>query len=102
MATKSTSGQWSAAANVSAKLASWVGAAYHSTKPPGIERAAEPEPSRDRQLSSRSERPMPSAAVAASDNAAKADADEAIPAPVGKLLAEVTEARCVTAANRRT
>ena len=56
------------------------------TKPPNIERAAEPEPRRASSLSVALSNCVCSAASAAHTRAAKPDADEASPAAVGKSL----------------
>ena len=70
-----------------------AGAQRHSTKPPGMERQAEPEPRRARRESSGSLSFRPAASLAARARAAKADADEAMPAPDGKLFSLTTSAR---------
>ena len=67
------------------------------TKPPKIERAAEPEPRRASSDSSRGGSSRPAARVAATASAAKPDADEARPEAVGKRLCEVTRARVAIA-----
>src|SRR5262245_6967185 len=67
-----------------------------STKPPKIERAADPEPCRATMLRSRGPSVRPSAASAARTSAAKPDAEDASPAPVGKLLRLVTRTRVST------
>src|SRR5690606_8406395 len=64
----------------------------HSTKPAGMERAAEPDPRRARTESSGSVRSSPAALLPATANAANAAAEEAIPAPAGKLFSLVTSA----------
>ena len=63
------------------------------TKPPKIERAAEPEPRRARSDSSRGGSSRPAARAAATASAAKPEADEASPDAVGKRLCAVTRAR---------
>src|SRR5947208_411644 len=67
-------------------------AASHSTKPAGIERAALPDPCRARIERLRSDNSRPAARVPASDNAAYADALDARPVALGKLLRECTRA----------
>src|SRR5205823_9961966 len=90
MATRSCSGQCSGGAIDSANESSSRSPAYHSTKPPGTERAAEPEPRRARRLSSRWDKSRPSAHAVAHVSAAKPEADEAMPAAIGKLLRDTT------------
>ena len=58
-----------------------------------MERAADPEPRRARRDNSRSLKFNPAALLAAKANAANADADEAIPAPEGKLFSLTISAR---------
>ena len=58
----------------------------HSTNPSGIDLLAEPEPLRARQDNSLSDKFSPIAVLAERLNAAKAEAEEAIPVPMGKLL----------------
>src|SRR6185437_13784324 len=72
-----------------------------STKPPKIERAAEPEPRRARSDNSRASIPSPSARSTATASAAKPDAEDANPAPVGKSLPVSTRARVVMPARTR-
>ncbi len=64
----------------------------HSTNPAGIEREAEPEPRRARRDNSLSLKFKPAALLADSANAANAAAEEAIPAPAGKLFSLFTSA----------
>ncbi len=73
----------------------------HSTKPLGMLRAAEPEPSRASADNFASVRLRPAALAAATVSAAKADADEAMPVPVGKLLRDSTRAHCASPAQAR-
>src|SRR5262245_26453924 len=72
-----------------------------STKPPKIERAADPDPWRATMLRSRGESARPNAASAARTSAANPDAEDASPAPVGKLLRLTTRTRVSTPALRR-
>jgi len=58
----------------------------HSTNPPGTDRHAEPLPMRARRESSRSVSCRPAAALAARLRAANADAEDASPAPAGKIV----------------
>jgi len=69
-------------------------------KQPG--RHADPEPRRARRESSASLKASPAAALAARLKAAKAEAEEAIPTPVGKLLLLSTRAKRCSAAIWRT
>ena len=62
----------------------------HSTNPLGIEREAEPEPRLANLDNSLSLKFNPAALLADNANAANAAADEAIPAPAGKLFSLVT------------
>lgn len=71
------------------------------TKPSGIDRAAEPEPRRAIIDNCLVERFNSAAVVAARVRAAKPEAEEAIPAPVGKLLTEATLALVVMRASWR-
>ncbi len=64
-----------------------------STKPPKIERAAEPEPRRASSDSSLGGSSSPAARDAASASAAKPDADDASPDAVGTLFSVATSAR---------
>lgn len=75
--------------------------ACNSTYPPGTERAADPDPRRARRESSRSLILSPAAALPASASAANAEADEAIPAPDGKLFSVITSARSSISARPR-
>src|SRR5690606_30780031 len=95
IATTTSSGHSLAARIGSAKLSLPSGAlpACISTKPPKIERAAEPEPRLARRLNSVGESVRPSAAAPAPTSAANPDAEDASPAPVGKLLRLTTRAR---------
>ena len=61
-----------------------------STNPPKTERAAEPEPLLANSDNFRLSRSNPAALVAANASAANAEADEARPAAVGKLLSLLT------------
>src|SRR5919199_5946392 len=102
-ATMSASAQASGGATETAYEPASVPSLRQWTKPSGIERQAEPEPDwRVRIESSRSSSLRPVAATAANVRAAKADADEAIPASAGKLLADVTCARVWIFARART
>src|SRR5207247_1105798 len=65
----------------------------HSTKPPKIERAAEPEPRRASAESAGGSSTIPAARLAASASAAKAAAEDARPTPRGTVLRVVTSAR---------
>ena len=67
-----------------------------------MERQADPEAVRARRESSRVDSCKPAAAVAAIVRAAKAEAEEAIPVPVGKLLLLITLANCFNPAILRT
>ena len=98
-----SSGQSALASSGSAKLSlpSAAVPACISTKPPKIERAAEPDPCRATMLRSRGDNVSPNAASPARTSAANPDADDASPAPVGKLLRLATRARVSTAALRR-
>jgi len=60
--------------------------ASHSQKPVGIERQADPEPNRAKRESSASLRCSPAAVLPAKARAANAAAEEAMPAPIGKLF----------------
>ena len=60
-----------------------------STKPPKIERAAEPEPRRASSDSSAGDSASPAARVAARASAANPDADDARPGAVGTLLSVI-------------
>src|SRR5439155_1649616 len=62
----------------------------HSTKPPKIERAAEPEPRRASAESAGGSSTIPAARLAASASAAKAAAEDARPTPRGTVLRVVT------------
>ena len=62
------------------------------TKPPGMLRQAEPLPSLASAESSPSVLFMPRAAHAARVSAAKPEADEAMPTPMGKVLFDTTRA----------
>ncbi len=73
-----------------------------STKPPKIERAAEPEPRRASTDSSAGASASPAAPVAASASAANPDADDASPDAVGTLLSVTTVARAAIPARART
>src|SRR6187401_2548338 len=84
------SGGWRGCAKESAPSGSEP--AFISTKPPKIERAAEPDPRRASRLSSVGVSFSPAAWVAARASAAKAEADEARPDAAGKLFSEVTSA----------
>src|SRR5512139_2257065 len=75
--------------------------ACHSTNPPGIERAAEPDPRRASRERSCSLRFSPAALLPARASAANAEAEEAIPAPEGKLLLVITSARSLIFARER-
>ena len=74
----------------------------HSTKPPGTDRQAEPEPRRAKRELSRSLSFKPAAWLAARARAAKAEAEEAIPAPEGKLFSLTTSAWLSSFAKSRT
>ena len=58
----------------------------HSLNPAGMDRQADPDPRRARRERSISEISSPMAVTAARVRAAKPEAEEAIPAPVGKLF----------------
>ena len=94
IATTTDSGQSAASriGSANASLPSGAVPACSSTKPPKIERAADPEPRRARIDSSLAVASTPAAAQAATARAANPEADDARPAPVGKLLVEVTVA----------
>src|SRR5690349_14327835 len=66
--------------------------ACHSTNPLGMDREAEPDPRRARRDNSGSLRFNPAALLPAKANAANAEAEEAIPAPEGKLFSLITSA----------
>src|SRR5262249_796970 len=73
----------------------------HSTKPPKIERAAEPEPRRASAESAGGSSRRPAARLPARASAANAAADDASPAPRGTRLRVTTRARSVRAASCR-
>lgn len=89
------------AGTVSANEA-WSSPACHTDTPPGIDRVAEPEPRRASRESSRGDRSRPYASAAATARAAKPDALEASPAPVGTVFSETTTARASDPASSRT
>src|SRR5262245_12516849 len=95
-----SSGHSLPSSNGSAKLSlpSAAVPACISTNPPKIERAADPEPCRATMLRSRGLRVTPSAVSAARTSAANPDAEDASPAPVGKLLRLTTRTRVSTPA----
>src|SRR5437773_409093 len=74
----------------------------HSTNPPKIERAAEPEPRRASAESAGGSSAIPAARLAASASAAKAAAEDARPTPRGTVLRVVTSARSRRPASART
>ena len=63
-----------------------------------MDRLAEPDPVRARRESSLSDKLNPAALLAAKLKAAKADAEEAIPAPAGKLFSLSTLANVLISA----
>ena len=75
----------SGSARATASLPSGRSPRAISTKPPKIERAAEPEPTRASADSSDGDSVRPAARVAATASAANPDADDARPAAVGTL-----------------
>ncbi len=97
IAIATSSGHSAAPSSGSAKLSAPSGArpACISTKPPNSDRAAEPEPRRASTLSSRGGSFRSRAPAAAITSAAKPDAEDARPAPVGKLF-ELVDARART------
>ena len=74
----------------------------HSTNPLGMERQAEPDPRRASRDNCASDRFSPAALLAESANAANAAAEEAIPAPAGKLFSLITSAFILIPAISRT
>lgn len=102
MAIISTRFQWSASAMDTAYESCSDSPATHSTNPPGIDRHAEPDPSRASLERAAVSSSKPPARLAARARAAKAEAEEAIPVPAGKLLTEITRANSTTPAIRRT
>ena len=84
--------QCSGGAICQAKESSSSVPATHSTYPPNMERLAEPDPKRAQVESSFSSNLISKAAAAAKVRAAKPEAEEASPAPVGKSLTETTRA----------
>ncbi|OQB87288.1 MAG: hypothetical protein BWX85_00330 [Chloroflexi bacterium ADurb.Bin120] len=98
---QSTRSQWSTGAMECASVSPIAGSTVHSTNPAGMERHAEPEPKRASAESSLSESVKPSAAVPARARAAKPEAEEASPAPMGKLFSLLMWAYSFFAANLR-
>ncbi len=80
----------------------WSSPACQTDTPPGIDRVAEPEPRRARRERSRSDRSSPYAAAAAVARAAKPEALDASPAPVGTVFTVSTWACVVEPARSRT
>ena len=102
IAMQSTSAQCSGGAIETATQSSSPVPIIHSTNPLGMERDAEPEPRRASLDNCPSDRVKPAAREDASASAAKAAAEEAIPAPAGKLFALETSARSLIFAIPRT
>ena len=67
----------------------------HRLNPAGTERHADPDPSLAKREMACSSRSSPTAAAAAKDSAAKADADDASPVPAGKSFRLTTSALLV-------
>src|SRR5262245_18109203 len=95
MATTTRTSQSSGSSNGSAieSLPSGRSPRCHSTNPPKIERAADPDPRRARADSAGDSSRSPAARVDATASAANAAADEARPAPRGTQLRVTTRAR---------
>ena len=84
-------------------LCGWTLPAQQEAPPESTEeKQAEPDPRRASADNSCSLNCSAAAAVAARVSAAKPEADEASPAPLGKLLREATRARAVSPASART
>src|SRR5258707_12732155 len=90
---QSTNFQWSAGAIENANESSSVVPTCHSTNPLGMDLEAEPDPRRARRESYGSVRFNPAALLPANANAANAEAEEAIPAPAGKIFFVINSAR---------
>src|SRR5262245_37956794 len=104
MATTTRSSQSPAARSGSAieSLPSARSPRCHSTNPPKIERAAEPEPRRASAERAGASSRSPAARLPARASAAKAAADDASPAPRGTWLRVVTRAASLRPASSRT
>jgi len=102
MATQSANCQWCGSAMETANESSSPAPARHSTNPLGIDRQAEPDPRRASRDKSASERVNPAAREEARESAAKAAAEEAIPAPAGKLFSLTISALSLIPACART
>src|SRR3990170_4954478 len=102
IAMQSTKAQCSGGAIETPKLSPSLSEVCQTTKPLGTERAADPEPRRANLESDCSSRLRPAAVLAAKASAAKAEEEDAIPAPLGKLLSVVMRAFVLMLASWRT